>query len=196
MNKLNSSSKYQDIYNTGKELFWKYGIKRVTIEEICKEAGVSKMTFYKFFPNKIVLAKSILESIIKDSHHRFDEILNNDSLDFSEIVKQLFVLKYEASKDISIEFINDIYKGNDPVLLEVIGNSSKRSLDMFVKFLIDSQKKGLIRKDIKIDFILYYSNHAMEMFDDKELLSKYDNPQDLIMEIMNFMFYGLMNKKC
>lgn len=196
MDTLNRSKKYIDIYKTGKELFWKYGIKRVTIEEICKEAGVSKMTFYKFFPNKLVLAHYILESIIEDSHQSFHEILNNNSLDFSDKVKEMFFLKLEASKDVSIEFINDIYKGNDSAMIELIANSSKKSLDMFEAFLIDSQKKGLIRKDIKIEFIHYYSNHAMEMFNDKDLLSKYDEPLDLIMEIMNFMFYGLMNKKC
>ena len=47
-----SSKKYQDIKKKGKELFWKYGTKRVTVEEICREAGVSKMTYYKFFKNK------------------------------------------------------------------------------------------------------------------------------------------------
>jgi len=41
------NQKYNQIIDTSKKLFWKYGIKRVTIEEICREAGVSKMTFYK-----------------------------------------------------------------------------------------------------------------------------------------------------
>ena len=44
--------KYNQILTKGKELFWKYGIKRVAIEEICKQAHVSKMTFYKYFKNK------------------------------------------------------------------------------------------------------------------------------------------------
>ena len=55
MDNLTTNPKYLDIFKTAKDLFWKYGIKRVSIEEICKEAKVSKMTFYKFFPNKIEL---------------------------------------------------------------------------------------------------------------------------------------------
>ena len=57
------------------------------------------------------------------------------------------------------------------------------------------EKKGLIRKDIKIDFILYYLNQMLQMFDDKQLVSKYDHPHDLIMEAMNFLFYGLLSQK-
>jgi len=50
--KTTSNPKREQILTTGKELFWKFGFKRVTIEEICKEAGVSKMTYYKFFTTK------------------------------------------------------------------------------------------------------------------------------------------------
>ena len=48
-----SNPKREQILKTGKELFWKFGFKRVTIEEICKEAGISKMTYYKYFTNKM-----------------------------------------------------------------------------------------------------------------------------------------------
>ena len=52
------SSKSLDILNTARQLFWKHGIRRVSVEEVCREAGVSKMTFYRSFPNKIELAKA------------------------------------------------------------------------------------------------------------------------------------------
>ena len=58
------SKKYKDIMSTGKDLFWKYGMKRVTVEEICKEANVSKMTFYKYFGNKYELALAIIKSMV------------------------------------------------------------------------------------------------------------------------------------
>ena len=194
MNNTKKTGKYQDIFKTGKELFWKYGIKRVTVEEICQEAGVSKMTFYKFFPNKIEFAKIILKVEIGESLKKFDQVVHGD-LSFTEKVKQMFILKLEGTKDISIEFISDIYKNPDMGLLKVIEKQKQKSLGLFVDFLTDSQKKGLIRKDIKIDFILYYTDQMLQMFVDKQLVSKYDYPQDLIMEAMNFLFYGLLPQK-
>jgi len=194
MNVLIQSKKYQDIFNTAKDLFWKYGIKRVTIEEICKEAGVSKMTFYKFFPNKIELAKVILKIVIGNSLEKFEQIVNGD-LDFHDKVKEMFLIKLESTKDISVEFISDIYKIQDANLHLIINEQRQKSLKIFVDFLIDSQKNGLIRKDLKIEFILYYFEQMTHMMDNKDLVAKYDHPQDLIMESMRFLFYGLFPRK-
>lgn len=186
--------KYQSIFDTGKNLFWKYGIKRVTIEEICREANVSKMTFYKFFPNKIELVKAIWEKVMTDSLSRFRNVVSGN-LQFQEKVKEMFTIKLHAAKDISVEFLNDIYKHPELGIQLEMEKYGKESLDIFVNFLKDSQKTGLIRKEIKIEFILYYFNQMSKMFDDKELVSKYKHPHDLIMESMNFLFYGLLSKK-
>ena len=194
MNVIINNKKYQDILTTAKDLFWKYGIKRVSIEEICKEAKVSKMTFYKFFPNKIELSKTILDDVIGKSMQKWEELVNSE-IPFQEKVKELFVIKFEASKNISMEFINDIYKNPELGLQPIIEKYKLKSQSLFIEFLNDSQKKGLIRQDIKIDFILHYVNHSSQIMDDEQLLTKYDHPHDLIMEMMNFLFYGLSPNK-
>jgi len=191
MTDITQNRKYQAIFETAKELFWKYGIRRVTIEEICKEAGVSKMTFYKFFPNKVALANTILEKIMDESLGNFEDIVNSD-LPFTEKVKNLFKLKLEVSKDISIEFINDVNHGPHSELVKSMEAAGLRSQRIFVDFLLDSQSRGLIRKGIKIDFILHYLNYSQHIMEDEQLRSLYDHPQDLIMEAMDFLFYGLM----
>jgi len=189
-----NNPKYQDIFKTGKELFWKYGIKRVSIEEICREANVSKMTFYKFFPNKIELAKTIFEFVISDSLLKFEQLVHSN-LSFPEKIKEMFILKLEGTKNISIEFITDIYKSPELGLREYAETQQQNSLSIFVDFLKDSQEKGLIRKEIKIDFIIFYMKQMSQMIEDEYLISKYDHPQDLIMESMNFFFYGLLPKE-
>ena len=68
--------KYQNVIETGKKLFWKYGIKRVSIEEICKEANVSKMTYYKFFQNKNELVKTIYKNVMEDGMNQLETIIN------------------------------------------------------------------------------------------------------------------------
>ena len=54
------SKSFISIQKSAKTLFWKYGMARVTVEEICREAGVSKMTFYRNFKNKNEVAKQVL----------------------------------------------------------------------------------------------------------------------------------------
>jgi len=185
--------KFHSIVKTSKNLFWKYGIKRVTIEEICKEAGVSKMTFYKFFPNKTELAKFVWESVISESINKFKNVVNSD-LSFQDKIKEMFTIKLQAAEDISVEFINDVYKIPELGLQPQIEKYGQESLQTFVNFIKDSQKTGLIRKDVKVEFIMHYFNQMSLIFDNQELVDLYDHPHDLIMESMNFMFYGLLSK--
>lgn len=182
--------KYQDICKTGKVLFWKHGVKRVTIEEICKDAGVSKMTFYKFFPNKIELARTIFESVYENSLNRFKDTISSD-MPFQDKVKEMIAMKMEGTKDVSVEFLNDIYKNPELGLLAYAEKRQQESLGLFAAFLTDAQKQGFIRKEIKIDFVFYWIQQMSHIMEDEQLVSKYDHPQDLIMELMNFMFYGL-----
>ncbi len=190
----NRTQKYQDIFKAGKELYWKYGIKRVTIEEICKKAKVSKVTFYKFFSNKIELAKEIINDLFGRSIEEFETVLNGNS-SFTTKIEEIFRLKIEATKNMSVEFAMDIYKIPDKELQELLEIQRQRSMAIFIDFLKDSQAKGLIRKDIKIDFVLFYMNQMMEMLQNKELLAKYNDSEELALESLNFMFYGLLNQK-
>ncbi len=193
MHIIKDNPKFQSIYNTGKNLFWKHGIKRVTVEEVCKEAGVSKMTFYKFFPNKIELAKTIWHEEVTNSLSKYREVVDSN-LEFQDKIKEMITIKLKASEEISTEFISDIYKMPELCLQSQIEKYSNESIDIFVNFLTNSQKTGLIRKDIKIEFIMYYFNQMSKIFDDENLVSNYKHPQDLIMESMNFLFYGLLSK--
>lgn len=192
MGKFLENPKYQAVKDTGKVLFWKHGIKRVSIEEICREAKVSKMTFYKFFPNKIELAKYLLIEIIDASLNDFKKVLDSD-LSFTEKVQKMFLIKMEAAKGFSVEFINDVYKFPEtgiPAIMEEKGNVS---LQLFVNFFLESQQKSLIRKDVKIEFIMHYFNQMAQIFENAALVDKYQTPQDLILESMNFLFHGIVN---
>ena len=65
MNKLEDrqSKKHHALLNTARKLFVAHGIKRVTVEEICRTADTSKMTFYRFFRNKDEIAKAVIDRI-------------------------------------------------------------------------------------------------------------------------------------
>jgi AcrR family transcriptional regulator len=183
--------KYKDIYKTGKHLFWKYGMKRVSIEEICRESGVSKMTFYKYFPNKVELAKTILTDLMEASILMVDQLIESD-IPFSEKLEKLFLMKLEGSRDLSMEFIKDIYKNPESGLVHHMEELKQKSLAVIVKFYQTAQKQGSIRKDLKIEFILALTNQIAVMIQDEKLVSLYDQPQDFIMESMNVIFYGIV----
>jgi AcrR family transcriptional regulator len=186
--------KLREILIAAKELFWKYGFKRVTIEEVCREAKVSKMTFYKHFKNKMELIKYLLTFIFDKSLKKYREIMDSD-LPFPDKVKKTIDLKMEQTQDISNEFMDDYIRHADPEMLEFLNQMKTKNLTMIFNDYTEAQKNGEIRKDIKPEFILYFLNHMFEMIQDKNLEKMYTNPQDLIMEMTNFFFYGILPRK-
>lgn len=190
MTALKKNKKYISILKTAKALFWKHGIRRVTIEEICKEATVSKMTFYKFFPNKPDLAKTILDNLIQSSIVKFKDIVSSE-VPFSQKLEKIFLLKLEGMNNISMEFINDIYTNPELGLKEYMEEQQQKSIKTTVDFYKDAQEKGFIRPDVKIDFLLAFSNQIIEMMKNEQLMAQYAQPQDFVIESMNVMFYGI-----
>ena len=193
MEDFKNNKKFQDIEKTAKSLFWKHGIKRVSIEEICTEANVSKMTFYKFFKNKTELAKTILENLIQSSLIEFNELIKSE-LPFPEKLKKMYLMKIEGMNNFSMEFINDIYTNPNLGLKEFMEQKKVESQDIIVNFYKDAQNKGFIRKDVKIDFLLSYANQIVKMMESEHLMDQYDTPQDFIIEAMDAVFYGVLNK--
>lgn len=182
--------KQVQIISTARILFWKYGLRRVTIEEICEEARVSKMTFYKFFKNKVELAKCILDRIEADATEKYENIMNRD-IPFQEKVTETINLKMEQVDQLSSEFYADLHQRKIPELADHFNYLSNKNIQLIVKDYRQAQKKGEIRKDLKIEFILYQLKKLLEMANDPNLIKLYKTPKDLIMELTRFFFYGI-----
>ena len=194
MNESNQNKKFQQLVTTAHDLFMRYGIRRVTVEEICSEANVSKMTFYKHFNNKIDLTKYLLNQIFSKQMNDYRRIMARQ-IPYPEKVKQIIQLKHEHTIMVSQEFFNDLWRKPIPEVVEMLEKNRKESLSEVLNDLEAARKKGDIRQNINLEFILYFLNHMTEMAKDENLLSLYDSPNDLVMELTNFFFYGILPEK-
>lgn len=194
MTKEIKNVKYQSILNAGKRLFWKYGIKKVTVEDICREAGISRMTFYKHFPNKIDLAVYILRQLYNEYYDYFNNLFTSD-LAFEDQLKRIIKIKLEASKNMSMEIVRDIYQSDIPELVELMENQKQKSLSITLDFIMQGKNAGYIRKDLKNEFVLFQLNQILEMMKSDELFTLYDDTQIMTKNILDYFFNGILNKE-
>lgn len=188
------NKKYQLIIETARDLFMRYGIKRVTVEEICETAGVSKMTFYKHFNNKLDLALVILNKEFKEGINRYKRIMDQD-VPYSEKAKEIIQMKLEISDDISREMLKDLAASSIPEVSELIQKISQENLKLIFDDMVSAQKKGEIRPDINPQFIIYMLGQMQEMAADEQLMSMYESVRALTSEIINFFFYGILSRE-
>ena len=194
MNTKRENQKLQQLVTTAYDLFMRFGIRRVTVEEICREANVSKMTFYKYFKNKIKLTKYLLNQIFEEQMDEYRKIMV-EQVPFQEKVKQILQLKHKQTEMMSQEFFSDLTKNPAPEIVELLEKMRADSFNEILNDLKTARDKGDIRQNLKPEFILYFLNHLIEMTEDEKLLSLYRSPNELAMELTNFFFYGILTPK-
>lgn len=185
-----TGKKYRDILTTAKDLFWKHGFKRVSVEEICQKANVSKMTYYKYFPNKTALAKTVFNRVVEDGEKQFRKIMKEDTA-AAEKLEKIILLKMEGTNSISPEFLQDFYTGSEPELKAFVEERTKKSWDLLINDFRRAQEEGIFRRDFKPEFMVKLQNMFLSLLEDQSLIAMFETRQELIMEFVNLMIYGI-----
>lgn len=123
-------AKLQNIIDSSMVLFNREGYQSSTIDKIAETSGVSKMTFYRYFPDKESLIKTILE--IK--HQQFINELKEITEAETETKDKLFsIFKYYNSWFYTPEFNGCMF---NRVVVE-FGDSSAVLKEINIKFRAD-----------------------------------------------------------
>jgi AcrR family transcriptional regulator len=190
--KLGLPEKQQEILKTALDLFQQFGIKRIPVEEICQSAGVSKMTFYKYFKNKTELVRFMWEKGFEQALEQFDKIRRME-IAFEDKLQLMLKLKDESTAKISHQFALDYFYAT-PDLKDFFEQLAGNSMKHFLDFIKEAQQKGEVRPDIKPQFLLAVINNIKLLVKDDQLINLYDSYHDFVMEVNNFIYYGILPK--
>lgn len=194
MEDLVKNKKRAAILEAAHKLFWKHGFRRVTIEEICHEAGTSKMTFYRFFPDKIELAKKVLDLFYEESMVKYREIISEEC-PADEKMQKMITMKLEGSSNISNEFIQDFLVSTNLGLTSYFENKMNEAWTEGIANFKTGQKEGWIRKDLNVEFLFYFSQKIIPVLSDVQITSLFNTPHDMIREVSNLIVYGIAPEK-
>lgn len=182
--------KYKALVKTARDLFWRHGFKRVSVQEICRKAEVSKMTFYKFFSNKTELAKQVFSNEIDNSVEKFNRLIDED-ISVHEKIEKLILLKAEGTHNISKEFMQDFYMGSEPELKTFVEAKTREAWTGMLDSWKKAQRAGIFRDDLKPEFLIQVSFGLVELMKDEKLAALFSSPQELILEFTKFIAYGI-----
>ena len=138
-------------------LFRKFGIRGVTIDDICSELGISKKTIYTYFDDKHSIA---LESIVKIKK------TSNNSIHFFLELSNFF---RQTITNINPLFVHDLKKFH-PDLFKITEDLKKK---VFIKTLSKNikrgKKEGFIRKTVDEIIITKLRLEEIELAFDQNL---------------------------
>ena len=179
------SQKRDQLLQTGEALFIKHGMRRVTVEEICRQAGVSKPTFYKYFQNKAALARAI------DALWIDEALLKIDQIEISEVpfpvkMEQILVIKQELAARPGPEFLEDL------IQLDIDLSHAFRRV---MRYLTQSQQQGDIRDDVRPELLMAAFDHLNSIQYDPRIRALYGDAETLAGDVFKLFYYGALSAR-
>ena len=187
-------TKKEQIEQKALELFWKHGFKKVSIDEICKKSTVSRKTFYTFYGNKNALIMYLYNKMVNEAYAIYEGIIQSD-LAFSDKMEKLLNQKLESTKNLSMEFIADLYNPDASELTTFFNGIIDQSMKFMRDFLSDAQKKGDINPDLSLDYIMFMMQKAIDLCGTPELMSMFPDAGTLTRQLTQSIIYGIMPVK-
>jgi AcrR family transcriptional regulator len=186
------NKKYRKLIDTGKELFFRHGIKRVTIEEICEKSDVSKMTYYKHFSNKRDLVIKILDELIDEGYNKYNAIFDKE-ITFIEKIKSVIEFKLEAASEYSQAFIEEAGKSDSYIYKYLISKTADRTNSIEEMYNIGIKEKSINPKYSR-EFFIYMMYKTGDLYSDESIIKLYPDKELRLSVILNFFFFGIMGK--
>ena len=146
------NDKQKQILEGAFRLFSKYGIRSISMDDICRELCMSKKTMYQYFKNKEELVeKGLEESTVKDSC-QYTYIQNNFSnpidalLEVSRITCLLLT-------EINPNFIYDLKKYYPEIYKSYIDHTRAHVYNKIRENMLRGIEEGLYRTDLSVDLV-------------------------------------------
>ena len=142
-----SSEVKNKIINGCLELFFKYGIKSITVDDISLHLGISKKTFYEHFENKNDVINEVVKEFINRNRLRNKEIIEEKKDVFDKLIK-IYNKMLSQFSTCNPRFIYDIKKYNQDIY-ESINEFREKELHYMITNLIrQGKEEGIFRNEI------------------------------------------------
>ena len=175
------------------ELFREYGLNKVSVEEICDRAGVSKMTFYRQYRNKIDLLGSIFATMHERVRIQADSILSAKE-PFEKKFNAIMRLNEQFHQELGNKLLNDLAASVDPEFKTMAEDLAQRQRDLNLRFIAIGKADGFLRSDFSDEFMLFLAEKRNEIFTDKRFATFYPNLADGVKAIRDYFYYGVTKK--
>ena len=184
--------KEEQIVESARRLFGKYGYKRVSMDEIAREANVTKRTVYTYFKSKEDILKYFLNEEVQNMKKIVEEIEKEKKSFFENLHKTICeLMKYTEKRNFlqiifeeSESFKNPIIIENLKVIHLAIQNYIKEKLQIAV------EKGQIVVPNIDVMAFLIYKMYVALLFEWSEDKGRID--EKLVADtIINLLKNGL-----
>ncbi len=177
------------------EMFMKYGIKSVSMDDLSRELGISKKTIYTHFSDKNVLIHHVLRSHLEMIQGGCDSIMGS----CENAIDELFTIINLTAKDMNSihpSVIFDLQKYH-PEVWKLIDDHERCFVLPFIKEnIIRGRKEGFYRMDFNVEIVAQIYVSVNDSIFKRTIQGTNENTiVEIFNESLRFILFGMSTAK-
>lgn len=187
-------NQYDNIVIAASRLFEQFGIRSVSIDNVCSELHISKKTFYIYFPQKEELVDAVLLFQKKKNIERFEKLFKDKNA-----IDSLIIMINEVKKNVDTESLTMCYDLQKYYPKVYEKHELIKSAEMKLGFEMNLHQgiaEGYYRSDLDIELIsLFHSVQIKNSFELMQNSSKRYTKKRLVEFFLDLMVHMIANEK-
>lgn len=187
--------KEKEILQQSAEIFGRYGIKSITMDELSRQLGISKKTLYQYFHDKNDLVDKTIGLMIERNNCNMRSIMQKNMNAVEEMFEVYrYVGERVRSHNQSLEF--DLQRYYPQIYRTMRDMHRSKTLEAIKNNLAKGIQEGYYRVDINIDIIAKLNLLRMEYFMQTDLISMEElHSNEFFHEVFKYHIYGVISAK-
>lgn len=189
------NDKFEQILRQAREVFMRFGLKSVTMDDVCREIGISKKTLYQHVSDKAELIQKILELDIKEDEAMICETETNNL----QAIDELLTIQRMVQKKINAihtSVLYDLKKYYPETWAMITRHRSGFIIQAIEQNMIRGQQQGIYRTDLNPAIIARIYVYRLEAIFDPAVFEGLNmNPSEVYAEAMRYHIRGIATSK-
>lgn len=192
---MENTENKEKILKGAEELFLKFGIRSVSMDDIARHLGISKKTIYQHFKDKDDIVNQVAQGHFALERSMYDEVLNQSSNAIEEAMGCMHCMK-EQLEDLNPSLMFDMQKYHPEawkIWMDFKVNFVRNSI---ISNIVRGIEEGYFRPEINAEILATYRLEQVQMTLEQDFLPKGKyNLSQVQTELFEHFMYGLLTEK-
>ena len=196
MDSIKNRYKRDQILGAAKSLFSRtHDYRRVSLETIAKEAGVSPATIYNTFGNRETLVYEVIKDLFSANIERSRTLIHSD-LPFPQKLMSIMGSKLDMMERMNNEIIEKMMSQDERIQRLVDKIMETDIMPLWKEMMVDGKKQGYIEPALEDSLLVNYLDVLQAGFRARpELVRSLTEGRGRIEQMAHLMFYGFLKKE-
>lgn len=183
------------ILRGAQELFMKYGVRSVSMDDIARHLSVSKKTLYQYFADKDEIVTTVAEFHLRQEQAQYEGMRATSENAIDELVKISTCIKRDLQK-MNPSLLFDLRKYHPKAWAQWLGHKQQYMGQSIIRNLKQGVSEGFFRPEIHTDILAAARLEMIQItFDEQVFPADKYNIAEVNLQLFEHFVYGVLTEK-